>query len=139
MALNFAGIDPLDSYLSYWFATRAVECQWQGYEDEILTCSRMSLRSTTNARTRSVRPSTAAATAACRLKAESIYPENVHSWAIKCHLIERDAALFFGESGKGYKAKLKAKYVSRLLAKNTPIAAAVKELNTRYYELYVLA
>ena len=134
--LDFLGVDSLHDYFRYWLATRSTDATMTGQFDIFNTYleepfylelpdsprHKYNLRQST---TKTVSSS----------KSESKFPVATEVWFEDAAMMRNEALKYFGECLKGYKGKLKRKFLKRILAKGTDITKAVDELNTKYYEI----
>ena len=132
--LEFLGLDSLSTYFCYWLATRSADAKVTGQFDifNIYLLEPESNELPISPRhSYNLRQSTVRATSSS--KSESKFPLNAEIWFENTVDMRKDALGFFGQYLKGYKVKLKRKYLKRILAKGTEVIEAVDELNKKYY------
>ena len=129
---EFSGVTGLLEYLPYWGATRSVlDHMRENFDifDEYSAERACSLPTPKHA----VRASTAKQTLESHIRANSKFPVHAVDRFESMKSLRTFGISAFRKSGLAFKGTMKSRFLSRILAKGTCTADAVKEINERYY------
>ena len=135
VAADFTGVDQVKEYLPYWLASRSVVDFMRGSFDLLAEfLGEFVPRSKSN---HNLRASTVLASDECHRTANSRFPATAVSLFELSRPLREFGLLAFRRCLLGFKMMTKKKFLRRLIAKGTPIAEAVREVNEKYYNLRV--
>ena len=137
LALNFAGLDDLDTYYKYWITTRSFDDKiLNGRKDVIgqYFDRKKSMEGNLPELGYSLRSSTVERRRSANLEKVAKWPVRAAKWFDDCREWRDICMTLFDKHMMGYKGVLKKKVLRKLIAKGTPIEDEVKKINDEAFK-----